>query len=134
MNARVWLLILGTFLLFSLSGCKKDNDGKTLKLEDVLGLYEGEEVTKMSLGGSEINRKEKLTVNVTKSNVEGIDGTIIVNALTKLNFSLRENKDGKLNFEIKHLLGSGNGYFTDTELHYTHTFASGTEIYVGTKK
>ncbi len=134
MNVRVWLLIPVTLLLFSFSSCKKDNDVKTLKLESILGVYEGEEVTKMTLGGTKVDRKEKLTVTVTKSDMEGIDGTITINPLTKLTFTLKDSKDGKLNFEIKHLLGSGNGYFTDTELHYTHSFANGTEEFVGKKK
>ena len=76
MKARL-LLIPAVLLLFSLTGCKKD-DVKPLTFEAVLGSYEGDMITKTSLLGEQTTTVKK-TLTIEKSNAEGKDGKITGN-------------------------------------------------------
>ncbi len=127
------LLIPAVLLLFSLTGCKKD-DVKPLTFEAVLGSYEGDLITKTSLLG-ERTTTEKKTVTIEKSSVEGQDGKITGQGSLAAGFKITKTEKDKISFQFTGVLAPGDGYITRSELHYKRQLPLGTsEEFSGKKK
>lgn len=132
MKARL-LLIPAVLLLFSLTGCKKD-DVKPLTFEAVLGSYEGDMITKTSLLGEQTTTAKK-TLTIEKSSAEGEDGKITGQGPLAAGFKITKTEKDKISFQFTGILASGDGYITRSELHYKRNLPLGTsEEFSGKKK
>lgn len=131
MKARL-LLLLVALLCIAFTGCKKEDD-KPLTLDDVIGSYEGETITKTNILG-ERTTTEKQTFAVEKSKNEGEDGKITGQGFIASGFKITENKKGKISFKFTSLIAAGDGYITKSELHYNRRIVLGTEEFTGTRK
>ena len=131
MKARL-LLIPAVLLLFSLTGCKKD-DVKPLAFEAVLGSYEGDMILKNTFLGEQTTTVKK-TLTIEKSNAEGKDGKITGQGLAA-DFKITEIKKDRISFTFVGILASGDGYITRSELHYKRNLPVGaSEEFSGKKK
>lgn len=132
MKARL-LLIPAVLLLFSLTGCKKD-DVKPLTLETVLGSYEGDMILKNTFLGEQTTTVKK-TLTIEKSNAEGKDGKITGQDLLAASFKITKTEKDKISFQFTGVLAPGDGYITRSELHYKRNLPLGaSEEFSGKKK
>ena len=131
MKARL-LLLLAALLCIVFTGCKKEDD-KPLTLDDVIGSYEGETITKTNILG-ECTTKEKATFAVEKSKNEGEDGKITGQGFIASGFKITENKKGKLSFKFVDILVKGEGYITASTLYFKTEHSLQSEEFKGKRK